>query len=577
MKKETKFIGKKRWVSDLIGDTYTEWTKHILGLNGNHFSYRIFIESETGTGKTSFILDTLLPFAKKNNRHILYLCNRISLREQIKNKLEKKDLYPYTVSTKQDKPHFKVSIIQDGVETYVSDDNKKSNPKYNSSEYTVYGDSSSNQIITVCNYQSVHSFLRNGGLNTEPYYIIFDEAHFFIEDSLFNTKTHETFTELLKMAQGTVQIFMSATIHDFRNLYNENLKKSIPTHTNQETYEAFLTLPFIEYINTYRNTYRKFFCYKNNNELIHKIKKSKKDEKWLIMVRTKDDGKNLKRKIREETGKTVRFISAASKNTVTWSNLIETNTFTSDVLIATKVIDNGISICDDNIKHIVLPFCNQTDFVQMLGRCRLSDKSTASIYIEEPSIQKINFEILLMQQKEDVICRLDKIKEKKFFQESAYDKEMTSFKRYVHKKVNLLNLLYIDKDGEYCSSYLALNKLKSDLEFYKVLKENTANPDNYINLVREWLNLPDDIAIKHIYSEEVNNLNEFITYYLDKEIAIEDIEFFYSSFQYYYKRYCYQHLKNDTDLYEKILKIKKRVYPKEINNKQEFKIRQSSV
>ena len=79
----------KRWISDLIGDTYKEWSMHEFNTNKRAFSTQVFIQSETGTGKTSFILNVLLPYAEKNKRHILYLCNRTALEAQIKNELTK--------------------------------------------------------------------------------------------------------------------------------------------------------------------------------------------------------------------------------------------------------------------------------------------------------------------------------------------------------------------------------------------------------------------------------------------------------------------------------------------------------
>lgn len=66
-------------------------SEHIdLNINTWNQGSFVYINAPTGSGKTSFILDKILPFAECNNKKILYICNRIALKEQIKlNILEK--------------------------------------------------------------------------------------------------------------------------------------------------------------------------------------------------------------------------------------------------------------------------------------------------------------------------------------------------------------------------------------------------------------------------------------------------------------------------------------------------------
>ena len=78
-------------VADGIGDTYTLWTANgIGGMRSRQLPARVFISSATGTGKTTFIIDTLLAYAAEMNRNVLYLCNRSALEAQLKSRLEKK-------------------------------------------------------------------------------------------------------------------------------------------------------------------------------------------------------------------------------------------------------------------------------------------------------------------------------------------------------------------------------------------------------------------------------------------------------------------------------------------------------
>lgn len=65
-----------RWVADVIGEDYKTWSK-------GHYA----IDAGTGTGKTTFVLEQLLPWVrmrrKAGGKKILYLCNRTSLEGEI--------------------------------------------------------------------------------------------------------------------------------------------------------------------------------------------------------------------------------------------------------------------------------------------------------------------------------------------------------------------------------------------------------------------------------------------------------------------------------------------------------------
>lgn len=64
---------KRRYVSDIIGDDYKGWK------TGD----RILIETGTGSGKTYFVLNTLLRHAKAQGKHLVYFCNRKYLSLQV--------------------------------------------------------------------------------------------------------------------------------------------------------------------------------------------------------------------------------------------------------------------------------------------------------------------------------------------------------------------------------------------------------------------------------------------------------------------------------------------------------------
>lgn len=74
----------KMYVKDVVNQDYRKWKRGDC----------VFVEAPTGSGKTTFILDVLLPYAQAQGTEILYLSNRFMLKEQIKAQLIKKENIP---------------------------------------------------------------------------------------------------------------------------------------------------------------------------------------------------------------------------------------------------------------------------------------------------------------------------------------------------------------------------------------------------------------------------------------------------------------------------------------------------
>ena len=167
----------ERWLVNGIQEDYKNWLPR--GVVSRQKASRIFIESPTGTGKSSFVLDKLFPFAAEKNYNILYLANRSALNQQIRNAVARK-------------LKVKEKIKKDEATFYL--------PK-------------SFCCLTVINYQAIS--LDSTALETflsDYAYIVFDEAHFFVEDSLFNAKTGLLLKSVLDASPDAVWIFLSATL-----------------------------------------------------------------------------------------------------------------------------------------------------------------------------------------------------------------------------------------------------------------------------------------------------------------------------------------------------------------------------
>ena len=139
-------------MSDVIGDDFKSW------LPGEH----IMIDAQTGSGKSIFVFTALIKHCKEQHKKILYFCNRSSLKSQI-------------------------DLLAKGNEDFV-------------------------YVVT---YQSMESRCESYWFELDFLkelcydYIIFDESHYFVNDSTFSNYSDILFgfIPLLK----SVVIFMTAT------------------------------------------------------------------------------------------------------------------------------------------------------------------------------------------------------------------------------------------------------------------------------------------------------------------------------------------------------------------------------
>ena len=148
----------KTYITEKIGEQYREW--HSEG---------VIIASGTDTGKTTFIIETLIPYAQLQGKSVLYLVNRKSLYEQIKQRI------------------------------------------------TEFGH------VKLLTYQGLQSLIRKEANITHYDYIVADECHYFLTDGLFNQYTDIAYNWLRSQTQNVV-IYMSATGN---NLFNGLLLSGI--------------------------------------------------------------------------------------------------------------------------------------------------------------------------------------------------------------------------------------------------------------------------------------------------------------------------------------------------------------
>ena len=416
----------ERWLVNGIQEDYKNWLPR--GVERHQKASRIFIESPTGTGKSSFVLDKLFPFAAEKNYNILYLANRSALNQQIKNALARK-------------LEVKGKIKKDEATFYLP---------------------GSFCCLTVINYQAISLNPMALKMFLSDYaYIVFDEAHFFVEDSLFNAKTGLLLKSVLNESPDAVWIFLSATLDGSEDLLLTAADKIQPNNLIDANLNKVV---FRDHCIVYKNNYQSAVYtpsfFRGIDDLMPVINRTV-GEKWLIFVSSIQRGKALQQRIKKETGRKAVFLSSENKAGKRWEMLSAEERYDEDVLIATKVLDNGVNIRDEDVRHIVIPFCDRTEFMQMLGRRRTHEGERVCLYVEVPTIQKINTLRHGVETKRKAINGVNGCAPNK--------KKALLAKMWEAGRKDINSLFYINKAGNLTSNFLAEKKLKQLSDFYGTL------------------------------------------------------------------------------------------------------------
>lgn len=250
-------------------------------------------------------------------------------------------------------------------------------------------------FITITTYQSIEQRLKSN----EPYneirwiekfdYVVCDECHYFLNDSNFNTYTELSFDCIRTHFNFKIQIYMSATIDNTVYFIKNRVSSLLCPGVNdvlKNTYKEYNIPRDYEYVKL------KFF--NNQEELKQIITNNKDSDKWLIFTDSIASGKELRDYLIEylknedsfskNIDSQIGFIDAKFDDDSEGTKIMEqiaTEDMTSmRILIATAVIDNGISLKDYDLRNIVIMADTEESFVQMLGRKR-PDGHDVTVYI----------------------------------------------------------------------------------------------------------------------------------------------------------------------------------------------------
>lgn len=323
------------------------------------FNSILVIIAQTGSGKTTWLFKTLLPWVlnKNPNKKILYLCSRNSLANQIKTIAMKDSLN---------------SEIRVG-DYIVKEKAMMFSPKGLQNEY----DFGAFHIMT---YQSYLNKCQKLNLNDYEY-VIYDEAHYFLNDSTFNPFTEETLNTLTMHFRNKRKIILTATPLNALDVIWD--KERAASSLFKPNMDVFFADEDYSYVNA------KFFA--KNEYIIEEILLRNKDY-WIIFVTSKNEGAELEETLSKK-GVNCKLITAdTDKADEDYLDLIgkEAIPGSATVLITTRLLDVGINIKNPRM-NIVTYELEVSEIKQMIGRKRISQDETINVYFYSPTIQELTY------------------------------------------------------------------------------------------------------------------------------------------------------------------------------------------
>ena len=459
----------------------------------NHYS-PIFISAQTGMGKNHFIQHYLIRHLNSeniaNNKHkkILLLSNRVALTRQTKQQLAQ------------------------NLKDIVGDAYPLKNMDYYTEEgidklYFDFG------IIHVCSYHQLYHRLNHKktreNLQKQLFrYVIFDECHFFTSDSTFNRNTQYILKHSIETFQKAIRIYMSATLEEsFTPIISTESK--ICSKLSEENSKIECKYYYFERNYSYID---KINVYDKLENLPASIKDTS-DDKWLIFVASKKDGKALREGL-TNNGLESAFLTKDSKSRnlsnnssdneneyQTYRRIVENEKFNQRVLISTSALDNGINIKDSSVKHVVIDMLDRTEFIQMLGRIRISNNQKINLYIRDYSNKDI--ENFLVNDIKALLVRL----RSDFIDEEDRTDYYQDFQHFKYQKEQIFRLTEGKRQFKYnkCSIYKLMDRISCFLNII-----HSINPNYSINLQSLGEFRDSRTKIYQYYLQEPSFKNDFL-------------------------------------------------------------------
>ncbi|HCL4559293.1 hypothetical protein AL713_15920 [Clostridium botulinum] len=479
-------MGKKldlEWVTQAIGEEYKKWNMGDI----------IKINAQTGTGKTYFIKNKLIPNLEEY-QNLLYICNRTNLKRQLK-----KDLLEQFDE--------KIPYVKNENGRYKLKNGKRILDIKELDKITTIGN------VTITSYHAIQNSeldreYKINNINANYDYIVMDECHYIFADGSFNNKCRLAFDKLIKENYHfSIKIFISATMDDIEYCIDKSTEYILGSKPKVWQYTTKIDY---SYVNT------KYFI--KIDDIIQTIKNDKSDEKWLVFV----SDLNVGEKIIDEIGKDKSsLIKAGTKNNKELNNIINNSKFEKKVLVSTKALDNGINIDDKKMTNMVIMTWDKITFIQMLGRKRIDIENAQEINLYIPTRYKKSFSSKINTYN------------KKRKEIELFNRDINAFNRKydndLDKIAKLNDLFYRDLNKEWKINKIGNLRLFLDMQFAgeMVKKFKVEGKFAFIYKQLEWIKRLDDFdefnLIENIISNnEIDSLQKYLEKIQDEKLFDEE-------------------------------------------------------
>ena len=451
------------------------------------------LKAPTGSGKTTFFIKDLVPEARRRRQQVLLIVNRSVLTEQLIN------IYLKELGI----PPGAIEFPQEGI-------------------YPL-GD------LVVCSYQYMARRLQGkdtpnikiGPFEAKEYaFVVCDECHYFIADSVFTTDS-APLVNLPKVFAQSVRIYASATMSPVRNVILKmeqvvDLAENFPyweispgfryarNNMISQIYSNYNGLlqraPFFEVMGAepdYSYLHPRILADGQSlwDDVIEQYE-AHSLRKAVVFVDSKKHGKDCKEKLNSH-GISAAFIVSESTSSRSYSmdeldkkvleEIKTKNRFESvSVLIATSVLDNGTNLIDKDITHLYISGTEYMAAVQQAGRVRMYEEGqTLELVIPRRAKSYFSSRISQWNRQENLLYKwLDadaKTREDMFWNgELEFLRTKFSYNESSHPKNSIF-------------TFASLNYYRSDAR--DTLRRLEGSPDGYVKKALCWFgfNLSDAV------------------------------------------------------------------------------------
>lgn len=451
------------------------------------------LKAPTGSGKTTCFTKNLVPEAQRREQAVLLIVNRSVLTDQLIN------IYLKELGI----PPGAIEFPQEGI-------------------YPL-GD------LVVCSYQYMARRLQDkdtpnikiGPFEAKEYaFVVCDECHYFIADSVFTTDSAPLFN-LPRVFAQSVRIYASATINPVRNVIlkmeqvvdlaenfphweiwpgfryarNNMISQMYSNNTGLPKYAAFFEVTGAEPDYSYLHPRILADGQSLWDDVIEQYE-AHSLRKAVVFVDSKKQGKDCKEKLNSH-GISAAFIVSESTSSRSYSmdeldkkvleEIKTKNRFESvSVLIATSVLDNGTNLIDKDITHLYISGTEYMAAVQQAGRVRMYEEGqTLELVIPRRAKSYFSSRISQWDRQENLLDKwLDadaKTREDMFWNgELEFLRTKFSYNESSHPKNSIF-------------TFASLNYYRSDAR--DTLRRLEGSPDGYVKKALCWFgfNLSDAV------------------------------------------------------------------------------------